>query len=55
LWGIRLLTTFLHDGRATTIAQAIAAYDGQGRIVRDRVFALGAAKRDALLAFVRLL
>src|SRR5262245_44558872 len=36
LWGLRLLTTFLHDGSASTIEDAILAHDGQGRAARDR-------------------
>ena len=31
LWGVRVLTTFLHDGRATTLQDAILAHDGQGK------------------------
>ena len=31
LWGLRKLTTYLHDGRATTLDQAILTHDGQGR------------------------
>jgi cytochrome c peroxidase len=30
LRGVRVLTTFLHDGRATTLSQAILAHAGQG-------------------------
>ena len=53
LWGIRMRPTLLHDGRATTIADAIAAHDGQGRFARDRFLALTAGERAALLAFVK--
>ena len=31
LWGLREIKRFLHDGRATTIDQAIRAHDGQAR------------------------
>ena len=55
LWGLRLFTTFLHDGRATTIAAAILAHDGQGRPARDRFAALSAADQAKLLAFLRTL
>ena len=41
LWGLRLVTIFLHDGRAGTIEDAIFAHDGQGRAARDRFAALG--------------
>jgi CxxC motif-containing protein (DUF1111 family) len=30
LWGLRLMTTFVHDGRVTTIGEAILAHDGHG-------------------------
>ena len=52
LWGLRLLTTFLHDGRATTIADAILAHDGQGRTARNRFAALPADQRARLLKFL---
>jgi len=53
LWGLRLATTFLHDGRANTIADAILAHDGQGRPARDRFAALGADRRARLIRFLR--
>src|SRR5262249_26862942 len=31
LWGVRLLSTFLHDGRATNLTDAILAHDGQAK------------------------
>jgi CxxC motif-containing protein (DUF1111 family) len=53
LWGLRLLTTYLHDGRARTIEGAIGAHDGQARPARDRFNALNATDRTRLLAFLR--
>jgi CxxC motif-containing protein (DUF1111 family) len=53
LWGLRLLTTFLHDGRASTIKEAILAHDGQGRAARHRFAALPAEAQVKLLAFLR--
>ena len=52
LWGLRLVTAFLHDGRAATIADAILAHDGQGRAARNRFAALGAEPRARLLKFL---
>jgi CxxC motif-containing protein (DUF1111 family) len=52
LWGVRLLTTFLHDGRATTLADAILAHDGQGRDARNRFAALNRDQRSRLIAFL---
>jgi CxxC motif-containing protein (DUF1111 family) len=52
LWGLRLQTTFLHDGRAATIAEAILAHDGQARAARDAFAGLDAPRQAALLAFL---
>lgn len=52
LWGLRKITTFLHDGRATTYEQAILAHDGQGKKSRDRFAALPAWKKTFLYAFL---
>ena len=52
LWGLRKITTFLHDGRATTYEQAILAHDGQGRKARDRFASLPAWKKNLLYAFL---
>ena len=53
LWGLRLLTRYLHDGSATTIDDAVRRHDGQGRASGLRVEALSDADREALLAFLR--
>jgi CxxC motif-containing protein (DUF1111 family) len=53
LWGLRAINRFLHDGRANSIEEAIAAHDGQGRAARDRFNTLNAADRTRLLAFLR--
>ena len=53
LWGLHAIATFLHDGRATTIGDAILAHDGQGRASRDRYTALDPQSRNKLLAFLR--
>jgi CxxC motif-containing protein (DUF1111 family) len=52
LWGLHLLTTYIHDGRARTLDEAILAHDGQGRGARDRYAALSARKKAALVAFL---
>jgi CxxC motif-containing protein (DUF1111 family) len=52
LWGLSFQTRMLHDGRATTVSDAIAAHDGQGAAARDRFAALDDADRTALLAFL---
>jgi len=55
LWGLRFVTTFLHDGRAATVDDAILAHDGQGRGARDRFLKLPPSGRAALVAFLRTL
>ena len=52
LWGLRLQTTFLHDGRATTLADAILAHDGQARDARNRFAALDGRGQAQLLRFL---
>ena len=55
LWGLRLLTTYLHDGRAHTLDAAILAHDGQGRWARERYRRLSPEGKERLLAFLRTL
>ena len=52
LWGLSAFSSYLHDGSAATVKDAILAHDGQARRSRDR-FA-GASRDDqvALLAFL---
>jgi CxxC motif-containing protein (DUF1111 family) len=59
LWGTRLVEEFLggrafflHDGRATTLDQAIRLHGGEGQAARDAYTGLGAAEQQALLEFV---
>lgn len=52
LWGVRKLPTLLHDGRATTLEQAILAHDGQGRKARDRFLRLSSWEKGQLIAFL---
>lgn len=44
---------FLHDGRATTLEQAVEAHGGEAAGARDRFRALSAADRAALVAFLK--
>ena len=53
LWGLRFVTAYLHDGRATTLDQAILAHDGQARAARDRFAALAANLKAKLIAFLQ--
>jgi len=49
---LRDAKSFLHDGRASTLEQAIAAHGGEGSGARDRFGALAPAERSALIAFL---
>jgi CxxC motif-containing protein (DUF1111 family) len=52
LWGVRFRPALLHDGRATSVEDAIVQHDGQAAAARDAFEALGHAKRKKLLRFV---
>jgi CxxC motif-containing protein (DUF1111 family) len=59
LWGTRLvgdflggMAFFLHDGRATTLDQAIRLHGGEAQAARDAYAGLGAGEQQALLAFL---
>ena len=55
LMGLRLSTSFLHDGRAATPEQAIELHGGEGLASRDAFRRLTAAERAALIAFLKAL
>jgi CxxC motif-containing protein (DUF1111 family) len=58
LWGIGLYETvnghtgLLHDGRAKSVLEAALWHGGEAQKVKERLMALPAADRDALVAFV---
>jgi CxxC motif-containing protein (DUF1111 family) len=58
LWGIGLTATvngqatYLHDGRARTLAEAILWHGGQAQPARDAFAAMDKADREALLRFL---
>ncbi len=52
LWGLRVRTSYLHDGSQLSLAGAILAHDGQGRYARNRFNALSAREADKLMAFL---
>ena len=52
LWGLRKVTIYLHDGRATTLDAAIMAHDGQAKKARDRYAAMGSTQKAWLAAFL---
>jgi len=55
LMGLHLKKTFLHDGRATTVEEAVGLHGGEATRARDLFRALAPRERAALIAFVRAL
>src|SRR5262249_4475587 len=53
LWRVSDRSHFLHDGRATSIDEAIRAHGGQAAGARDRYVTLPAGDAQALLDFLR--
>lgn len=53
LWGARLRNSYLHDGRAGNIDQAIRAHDGQGAAAAAAYEALSQADQHNVTQFVR--
>lgn len=52
LWGLRTQPSFLHDGRAATVEEAILQHEGQGRESRNQFQRLTDQDRARLLAFL---
>jgi hypothetical protein len=52
LWGIRARSRFLHDGRAETVADAIALHDGQGANAAEAFQRLSATQQQQVLDFL---
>jgi CxxC motif-containing protein (DUF1111 family) len=52
LWGARFNTSFLHDGRAPTVRDAILGHDGQGAAAREAFLGLTAGEQEALVKYV---
>jgi CxxC motif-containing protein (DUF1111 family) len=58
LWGLRLMDAkhqLLHDGRATSMADAILRHDGQGRAASVAFGALSSSDKSNLIAFLNTL
>lgn len=52
LWGLRTQPSFLHDGRARTVSEAILQHAGQGTKSRNRFRSLSERDRTRLIAFL---
>jgi CxxC motif-containing protein (DUF1111 family) len=53
LWGLGLRKPFLHDGRASTIEEAVEHHGGEAALARQGYMRLDAADRARLIAFLR--
>ena len=53
--GLRDSAPYLHDGRASTMEQAIALHGGEGSDAAVRFFMLPSKKRQRLIAFLKTL
>jgi CxxC motif-containing protein (DUF1111 family) len=55
LMGLRVLTHFMHDGRAASLEEAIQQHGGEAARVRDQFLQLPQADQEALIAFLKTL
>ena len=55
LWGLSARRSYLHDGRAKTMEQAITAHAGQAAAARERYYRMNPGLRAHLLQFLRTL
>jgi len=53
LWGLGRTAPYLHDGRASTIEEAVANHEGEASAAKEAVDNLTASDRGALFAFLR--
>ncbi len=53
LWGLGRTAPYLHDGRASTIEEAVANHEGEASATKEAVDNLTASDRGALFAFLR--
>ncbi len=52
LWGVGSTAPYLHDGRATTLTEAILEHDGEGAVSRAAFRSLSATDKADLLSFL---
>jgi CxxC motif-containing protein (DUF1111 family) len=52
LWGVAHSAPYLHDGRAPTLEDAIAAHGGEAAPARDRFLALSLGDRTAFISYL---
>ena len=52
LWGVGSTAPYMHDGRATTLTEAILEHGGEGAAARDAFRALATSAQADLIAFL---
>ncbi|MCA9574532.1 MAG: di-heme oxidoredictase family protein [Polyangiales bacterium] len=52
LWGVVAVAPYLHDGRASTLDEAIRAHGGEAQAAREAYEALSSDERDDVIAFL---
>ena len=52
LWGVGATAPYLHDGRATTLTEAIAFHGGESQASANNFFALSNADQLRVIAFL---
>jgi CxxC motif-containing protein (DUF1111 family) len=52
LWGLRARAPYLHDGRASTIHEAILLHAGEATTIRNRFAGLSSGQQEAIIAFL---
>jgi CxxC motif-containing protein (DUF1111 family) len=52
LWGLSLRTHYLHDGRATTLLDAVTAHDGEAADARERFLRMTPTRQAELIEFL---
>ena len=53
LWGVGSTAQYLHDGRATTIREAIREHGGEAQASRDAFFRLNATNQRVVIVFLK--
>ena len=53
LWGVADTAPYMHDGRATTLTEAIEWHGGEAQAARNKFIALSDSKKVALLKYLR--
>jgi hypothetical protein len=53
LWGVADTAPYMHDGRATTLTEAIKWHGGDAEAAKNKFVALNDDKKDALLKYLR--